>query len=54
MADELRKRYTDIEIELIEGSGGAFELRRDGEVIFSKLGVGRFPETEEVFELLDG
>ncbi len=54
MADEIRDRYTDIEVELIQGSGGAFEVRRDGESIFSKLSAGRFPEPEEIFKALNG
>jgi selT/selW/selH-like putative selenoprotein len=39
---------------LIEGSGGAFEVRRDGELIFSKKALGRFPDEEEIFAALDG
>lgn len=41
-------------MELIKGTGGAFEVRRDGELIFSKLRLGRFPEKEEIFAALDG
>jgi selT/selW/selH-like putative selenoprotein len=52
LADELRKHYSDIEVELIEGSGGAFEVCRDGKLIFSKLSTGRFPEPEEILEIL--
>jgi selT/selW/selH-like putative selenoprotein len=53
LADELRERYSDIEVELIKGSGGAFEVCRDGELIFSKLSSGRFPEPKEIYEALD-
>lgn len=52
MADEILKHNSDIEVELIKGSGGAFEVCRDGKPIFSKLRAGRFPETEEILELL--
>ncbi len=52
MADEIRKHNADTEVELIKGGGGAFEVCRDGELIYSKLSVGRFPETEEILELL--
>jgi selT/selW/selH-like putative selenoprotein len=54
LADLLRGRYSDVDVELIAGGGGAFEVRREGELIFSKNRLGRFPEDEEIFELLDG
>lgn len=54
MAGLLQNRYDDIEVELIEGSGGAFEVRRGGELVFSKLSAGRFPDDAEVFSALDG
>ena len=54
MADVLRERFESIETELIEGSGGAFEVRRDGKLIFSKHQTGRFPEDEEIFEAVEG
>jgi selT/selW/selH-like putative selenoprotein len=54
LADVLRERFEDIETELIESGGGAFEIRRDGELVFSKLQAGRFPEDEEVFEAVAG
>jgi len=38
--------------ELIEGSGGVFEVERDGELIFSKKAEGRFPEHDEVLAKL--
>ena len=34
--------------ELIRGSGGILDVRLDGELIFSKKAVGRFPEPGEV------
>ena len=36
--------------ELIKGMGGVFEVRRDGELVFSKKQQGRFPELREVLE----
>ncbi|UCC81779.1 MAG: Rdx family protein [Gemmatimonadota bacterium] len=53
MADEIRKHNSDIEVELIKGGGGAFEVCLDGKLVFSKLSAGRFPETEEILEILD-
>jgi len=39
-------------VELIPSSGGVFEVRRDGELIFSKLKSGRFPAAGEILSLL--
>jgi selenoprotein W-related protein len=38
--------------ELIKGSGGAFEVRADGALVFSKKQAGRFPEAAEVLAAL--
>jgi selT/selW/selH-like putative selenoprotein len=54
LADILRSRYDGIEVELIESGGGAFEVRHEGELVYSKLREGRFPNDEEIFELLGG
>ncbi len=40
------------EIALIPGSGGRFEVRLDGEVLFSRHPHGRFPEPREIKELI--
>jgi len=37
---------------MIEGSGGVFEVRADGKLIFSKAKTGRFPEDDEVLSKL--
>ena len=37
--------------ELIAGSSGIFEVRKDGEIVFSKKDVGRFPEEGELAAL---
>ena len=37
---------------LIEGSGGAFEVRVDGKLVFSKLKTFRFPENDEIFDAI--
>jgi selT/selW/selH-like putative selenoprotein len=33
---------------LIKGSGGVFEVKADGDLVFSKAALGRFPEPGEV------
>jgi selT/selW/selH-like putative selenoprotein len=40
------------EIELIRSTGGAFEISRDGDLIFSKHREGRFPDSSEILEKL--
>ncbi len=37
---------------LIEGGGGAFEVRVDGKLVFSKLKTSRFPENDEIFDAI--
>jgi selT/selW/selH-like putative selenoprotein len=32
----------------VKGSRGAFEVALDGEVVYSKLATGRFPDPDEV------
>jgi len=41
-----------IEIELVVGSGGAFEVTIDDRLIFSKLQLKRFPTYQEIPTLL--
>jgi selenoprotein W-related protein len=53
LADELRTNF-GVEAELIEGRGGVFEVVADGKTIFSKKNTGRFPDENEVSELLRG
>jgi len=52
LAAELQKQYPDSVIELRKGSGGAFEIKCDGELIFSRLQQGRFPEPGEIVKKL--
>ena len=36
------------EVELVKSSGGAFEVFRDGTLLFSKKQLGRFPTDAEI------
>lgn len=40
--------------QLLKGSKGVFDVKLDGELIFSKHAVGRFPEPDEVEAKLAG
>ena len=51
MAAEI-KRERGMDVTLIKGSGGQFEIKLDGELIFSKKATGRFPELEEILQKL--
>ena len=39
-------------VALVPGSGGIFEIRLDGEILFSKKSAGRFPESKEIKQML--
>ena len=41
-----------MEFELVESSGGAFEISVNGKKVFSKLDLGRFPAYQEIPLLL--
>lgn len=36
------------DVALIKSGGGAFEVKADGRLLFSKKTVGRFPENDEI------
>jgi len=40
------------EAKLKPSSGGRFEVSVDGTLVYSKLEVGRFPEPEEILEIV--
>ena len=41
-------------VGLIEGKDGVFEVTVDGDLVFSKRALGRFPEEAEVAEAIRG
>ena len=50
----LKGKYEGLkDINLIPSSGGAFEVSLDGELIYSKLKTGRFPEDKELTAAVD-
>jgi selenoprotein W-related protein len=54
MAQELLMTFGDDlgEVSLIPGSGGIFEVRLDGERLWSKKAAGRYPEPKEIKQLV--
>lgn len=51
MAASIKQTFA-IDAELIEGSHGIFDVKLDGELIYSKDQTGRFPENEEITDLI--
>lgn len=53
-AQELLLTFTDElrEVALVPGTGGVFEVRVNGEVIWSRRAEGRFPELKELKQRL--
>ncbi len=54
MAAEVKEAYPDAEVNLMEASGGLFEVTVDGDLIFSKKDLGRHAEEGEVLRLIRG
>ena len=42
-----------VEAELIPGSGGIFEVKADGEVIYKRALTRSFPEKGEILKILE-
>ncbi len=51
MADAIKARV-GVESELVAGAGGIFDVKVNGKLIFSKHEQGRFPEHDEILDLL--
>jgi len=53
LEDELLTAFgRDLDIELVRGSGGVYEIVVDGETVFSKKKEGRFPDSGEIVALM--
>ena len=52
MEAELKSRFPGVETKLISSGGGVYEIILDGELIFSKKTLGRFPDDGEVAALI--
>lgn len=46
------QRVHGIEPQMIPGAGGVFDVHANGELIFSKHEVGRFPDNDEILSKL--
>ena len=41
------------DLKLIPASGGCFELTGNGELLYSKLETGKFPDEQAILDLLE-
>ncbi len=53
IATKFKDSAFDLETQLIEGRGGVFDVKLDGDLIFSKQQVDRFPNAGEVSEIIE-
>jgi selenoprotein W-related protein len=55
LADALKQRYGAgvKSVDLISGSGGAFEVSLNGTLLYSKLETGQFPTTDQITSAID-
>jgi selenoprotein W-related protein len=51
LAAELKDAFPEAEVQLLESSGGVFEVTVDGELIYSKKSLKRHAEPGEVLRL---
>ena len=47
------KKNFDLDIELVAGSNGIFDISLDGKMIYSKSEQGRFPQAGEIIKLIE-
>ena len=52
MRETIEKRF-GIKAELIKGTGGVFEVTLNNSLIFSKKELGRFPDDDEISDIID-
>lgn len=55
MASEILEKYGNAisGLTLIPSGGGVFEVQKNGELIFSKKQLNRFPKVEEIYKLIE-
>ena len=53
LESELEQIYPDAEIKLVSSGGGVFEVIVNGNLIFSKKSLDRFPEKGEIANLIN-
>jgi selenoprotein W-related protein len=49
LKSDIEKNFPGAKVKLIPSGRGVFEVVKNGELIFSKKSLGRFPEHQEIF-----
>jgi len=52
LKEAIEEAFPDVDVELIKSTGGAFEIRHEQDLIYSKLETERFPDNKDVIEML--
>jgi len=52
LAAELKQAFPECDVQLLDSSGGAFEVEVDGVLVFSKRTLGRHAEPGEIVSLM--
>lgn len=53
LADVISGKFGDkVAVDLVPSSGGVFEVSLDGKLLYSKQKTGRFPNQQEVDEII--
>lgn len=52
MAAELKQAFPEVQVRLIQSSGGVFEVMADGQLVFSKKGLRRHAAPGEVVQAI--
>ena len=52
LEEELKSKFPGIDTKLISSGGGVYEVTLDGNLIFSKKALERFPEDGEIEKLI--
>ena len=50
---KLKQTFQGIDVQLISSGGGVFEVAVNGQLIFSKRSLDRFPEDGEIEKLIE-
>ena len=54
MASDLLEKYGNgiTELKLVPSGGGVYEVKKNGKLVFSKIKLDRFPDLEEIIQLI--
>jgi len=53
LAAELKQKFPEVQVRLIQSSGGLFEVMADGQLVFSKKALRRHAAPGEVVQAIE-